>query len=105
MNIALFVNILDQVGGAEISTRRLAEHFAHCGHQVTIVTTKPLRLSCNQTLIDYAKGVRFIRLPVWQRSPSIFRQMLTLQALWAFPLLLRDTQIIHLRGLTPEALS
>ncbi len=56
-------------------------------------------------LLDYTKGIRLVRLPVWQRSPRTFASTLAVQAAWAFPLLLRGTQIMHLRGLTPETLA
>ncbi len=105
MNIALFVPIIDQTGGAEIGTRRLAQRLTRRGHQVTIVSTQPMsQWKQKRSIIDYAKGIRFVRLPVWQRSKHIFAHMLTLEALWAFPLLLHKTQIIHLRGLTPESM-
>ena len=105
MNIVFFVPIIDQIGGAEIGTRRLAERIAQRGHQVTILSTQALsEWRQNHTLIDYTKNVRVVRLPVWQRSRHVFTRMLALQAIWAFPLLLRKTQIIHLRGLTPKSM-
>ncbi len=106
MNIALFVPIIDQTGGTEIGTWRLAEHFAQRGHYITIISTQALsHWRKHLSIIDYTKGIRLVRLPVWQHSQYIFKQILTIQASWAFPLLLRETQIIHLRGLTSEALA
>jgi len=105
MNIVFFVPIIDQIGGAELATWRLCERLAQRGHHVTILSTQAMsRWRRHQSIFDYTKGIRLIRLPVWQRSKSIFVRMLTAQALWAFPLLLRETQIIHLRGLTPESM-
>jgi glycosyltransferase involved in cell wall biosynthesis len=106
MNIALYVGILDQVGGAEIASLRLAERLGMAGHEVSLLTTQSLtRWRTAKSIIDYAKGIRVIRLPVWQRSERIFAQMLFAQALWAMPLLLRGIQMLHLRGLTPETVA
>ncbi|MEO8392539.1 MAG: glycosyltransferase family 4 protein [Chloroflexota bacterium] len=106
MNIAFFVAIIDQIGGTELGTMRLAEQLAHRGHQVTIVTTQAMsQFRQRRSIFDYTKTIHVIRLPVWQRSRKIFARMLTAQALWAFPLFLRDIEILHLRGLTPESIS
>jgi glycosyltransferase involved in cell wall biosynthesis len=76
------------------------------GHQVTIISTQAISQWRQQhLLIDYTKGIRIIRLPVWQKSRSIFIHMLTAQALWSFPLFLREIQVLHLRGLTPESIN
>ena len=102
MKIALFVNNIDQIGGAEIATRRLAERLALRGHEVTLISTQSIRQ--HVLLFDYTKQLRVIRLPIWQRSHRTFAQLLTLQALWTFPFLLCGAQILHLRGLTPETI-
>jgi len=103
MNIAFFVPVIDQIGGAEIGTQRLAEQLAQRGHKVTILSTQAIsRWQKYPSIIDYAKPIRLIRLPVWQRSKQIFARMLAAQAFWSIPVFLRETQIIHLRGLTPE---
>ncbi|HVU11783.1 MAG TPA: glycosyltransferase family 4 protein [Phototrophicaceae bacterium] len=104
MKIALFVNNIDAVGGAEIATRRLAEQFAQGEHQITLIGTQSLRQwRIHPQLIDYTKNIRSIRLPVWQRSRKTFRQMLLFHARWLFPRLKCD--ILHLRGLSPETLT
>src|SRR6185369_5277350 len=69
---------------------------------LTILTTRALS-HMRFPLIDYAKDIRVIRLPVWQRSPTIFRRMLLLQGLWAISILLHGTEIFQVRGLTPES--
>ncbi len=104
MKIALFINNIDVVGGAEIATRRLAEQFAQSEHRITLIGTQSLRQWCaHPRLIDYAKELRIIRLPVWQRSHLIFRQILIFHAQRLFPHL--DCNILHLRGLSPETLA
>lgn len=104
MKIALFVCELDQIGGAEIATMRLAERMSRYGHIVAIITTSGLRqevLYRYRRTNDYTKGVRVIRLPVWQRDQTTFVRMLFAQASWALPLYLRQTDVLHLRGLMP----
>ncbi len=103
MRITCFISLLDQIGGAEIGTWRLAEVLAQHGHTVTLLTTQAL--SHPRSLIEYKHNVRIIRLPVWQRSAALFRRTLIAQAAWIFPIWLRDTQILHLRGLKPETLA
>ena len=106
MKIALFVPIIDQPGGTEIGTWRLAECLAQRGHQVTIISTQAVsQWQKHLSIFDYTKEFRLVRLPVWQRSRRVFANMLTAQVLWACPMLMRDTQIMHLRGLTVESLA
>lgn len=106
MKIVLFISLLDQVGGAELATLRLAEHLMAVGHEVSILTTQGLKCWIKwHPVIDYAKGVRIVRLPVWQRNPDIFRWMLAAEAAILLPLSLRSIQVMHLRGLTQETLS
>ncbi len=105
MKIVLFVSVLDQYGGAEIGTTRLAGALAERGQQVILLSTVRLRQWHSYRLFDYTKNYTLIRLPVWQRSPRVFRRMLYVQALWALPLLLRGAHVFHLRGLTPETVT
>jgi glycosyltransferase involved in cell wall biosynthesis len=106
MKIAYFINGINQIGGAEIATRRLAEQVSKRGHKVTLIGTEAITdWRKHPWVTDYAKLYRLIRLPIWQRSRTIFARTLIAQALWSFPLLLRDTDILHIRGLTPESLS
>lgn len=109
MKLALYINHLDQIGGAEIATQRLAECLADRGHDVTLLTTRRLGTlisgDASSISLDYAKRVRVIRLPVWQRSPATFRRLLAWESRLAVPQLLRGTQLLHLRGLLPETLA
>lgn len=105
MNIALYVSEADQVGGAELATLRLAERLSQRGCSVTVLTTVGLRRWLHHfVIIDYAKGFRLIRLPVWQRNERTFRAMLLTQAAWTIPALMRRTQVLHARGLTVETI-
>ncbi len=102
MKIVLYVHSLDQMGGAEIATLRLANCLSARGQEITILTTKPLRQISQYPFIDYTKEYRVIRLPVWQHSPATFRRMLAVHGQWIIPLLRPKAQILHLRGLLPE---
>ena len=88
MKIALFVNNIDQIGGAEIGTRRLAERLTQRDQQIILIGTQSIsQWRIHFRLIDYAKNIQIIRLPVWQHSRRTFRQTLILHARWLFPLL------------------
>jgi glycosyltransferase involved in cell wall biosynthesis len=102
MRIALFITLLDQIGGAEIGTCRLANRLAQRGHTITLLTTQGF--SQRRPIFEHKNGLRIVRLPVWQRSRRISRWMLLAHAFWAFPASLRNTQILHLRGLKPETI-
>ena len=105
MELALFVKIIDQVGGTELGTQRLARALSDRGIAVTLLSTQGLsQWQRRPSIYDYANSFRLIRLPVWQRSPTVFAQMLRLHSHWIFPTLLRNTQIIHLRSLSSETL-
>src|SRR5262249_19198814 len=95
---------LDAVGGAEIATHRLAEHFSQRGDHVTLIGTVSIRQwFAHPSLCDYAKNIHTLRLPVWQRSRRTFARTLAFHATWLFPRL--DCEILHLRGLTPETVT
>lgn len=103
MNVTLFVSVLDQVGGAEIATFRLAQKLAKHGHQIVVLTTQSLSTwRQRKSIIDYTKGVRIIRLPVWQRNRRIFTRILLSEARLLLPHLLPNEDVLQLRGLMPE---
>lgn len=105
MNIALYVSEADQVGGAELAMLRLAEHLSKRGCGVTVLTTVALRRWLySLAILDYAKEFRLIRLPVWQRNERTFRAMLLAQVALAIPVLMRGTQVLHVRGLTAQTI-
>lgn len=102
MNITYFVSGVRQTGGAEIATQRLAEQVSKRGHLVTLVSAEAITEGRqNPAIIDYTQNYRLIYLPVWQRSYKTFAYMLVAHALWMFPVLLRSTDILHIRGITP----
>ncbi len=105
MEITLFVKIIDQVGGTEIGTMRLARALKERDVRVTLLSTQALsQWRKHPYIFDYANEFRIIRLPVWQRSPIIFAYLLRLHTHWIFPILLRRTHLMHLRGLSSETL-
>lgn len=106
MRIAYFVNGISQIGGTEIATRRLAEQVSKRGHKVTLIGTEAITdWQKHHKVFDYTNSYHLIRLPIWQRSRTIFAQTLIAQALWSFPLFLYSTDILHIRGLTPESIT
>ncbi len=105
MEVVLFVKVVDQIGGTEVGTRRLARALFDRGAGVTLLSTQSLsRWRKYRRAYDYANEFRVFRLPVWQRSSAIFAQMLRLHSHWIFPTVLRKAQIIHLRSLSTETL-
>jgi hypothetical protein len=106
MKIGLFVNNVEQIGGAEIATRRLAECLVRRGHHVILIGSQAASIwQQHRSFYDYTNEIHLVRLPVWQRSRRTFTWTLTAHALWAFPIFLRQTQILHLRSLTPETVT
>lgn len=69
LHIVLFVHVIDQVGGAEVATRRWANRLIARGHDVTLIGSQPMsRWIRIRKLVTHENGLRLIYLPVWQRT-------------------------------------
>ena len=105
LELALFVHTIDQVGGAEVATRRWADRLVKRGHDVTLIGSQPLsQWSKQRNLIETERGLRIVRLPVWHRSRKIFETMLVAEISVAL-LFFRKTELLHIRAFAQHSMS
>jgi glycosyltransferase involved in cell wall biosynthesis len=104
LHLAYFVHVLDQVGGAEIATRRWADVLAARGHDVTLIGSQPMSHWLRERrLIERQNGLRIVRFPVWQRSRWLIDTLIlaeTSAALLSF----RRTKLLHVRGFSRDTM-
>lgn len=104
LRIAYFVHVLDQVGGAELATRRWADALAARGHDITLIGSQPLsRWLRERRLIEYANGLRIIRFPVWQRSRWLIDALMLAETSAALRCL-RQAKLLHVRGFSRDTM-
>jgi glycosyltransferase involved in cell wall biosynthesis len=103
LRIAFFVHVIDQIGGAEVATRRWADVLAARGHDVTLLGSQPMsRWLKQRVLVERVNGVRIVRFPVWQRSRGLIDTMMLTEASAA--LLCLHPKLLHVRGFAPDTM-
>jgi len=105
LRIVLFVHVIDQVGGAEVATRRWAVHLVARGHDVTLIGSQPMsRWIRSRKLIARENGLRVIRVPVWQRTRRLAELQLVFNTAAVLLFLCRGRKLLHLRGFMEDTL-